>query len=470
MNSFFASLLSVITSVLIALGVMQPPGPTVEFTDLANRDYNYEAQYIQPDASKYVKITVPDTGFDVYAPTEGKSSGYRYGASIITNADGSIDMWTAGPGDKDQWDWIFYTHSPDGGKNWTKEQVVLTPTPGSDDFYSCCDPGVIKIGEYYYIGYTSTVNSKGIENNVFVARSLNPAGPYEKWNGNGWGGKPESIVTYNGDVTTFGAGEPSFIVVKDKLYIYYTWKDGALNQTRLSVADATDENWPATMEYQGVAIDHTFESEDSSDVKYIEDCGKFVAINTVNRFSEDSSIGIYVSDDGLNFKISNFMKTNTSHCCHNAGISSRANGHILLEDDVFMVYAYGDIWGLWATRMHKVDISIINSPDLYEYDNGTNVKTEIAFREAIEYFDPITITVRPHEYELESGRIGEFVKVFKVNDDLERERIYLNIRFSDYDEDVISVYGTYIIPKSAGQTYVTAEWNGYTSIFLVTVK
>ena len=208
---------------------------------------------------------------------------------------------------------------------------------------------------------------------------------------------------------------------------------------RDSIADATDENWPATMEYQGVAIDHTFESEDSSDVKYIEDCGKFVAINTVNRFSEDSSIGIYVSDDGLNFKISNFMKTNTSHCCHNAGISSRANGHILLEDDVFMVYAYGDIWGLWATRMHKVDISIINSPDLYEYDNGTNVKTEIAFREAIEYFDPITITVRPHEYELESGRIGEFVKVFKVNDDLERERIYLNIRFSDYDEDVISV-------------------------------
>ena len=42
MNSFFSSVLSVITSVLITLGFMQPPGPTVEFTDLANRDYNYE--------------------------------------------------------------------------------------------------------------------------------------------------------------------------------------------------------------------------------------------------------------------------------------------------------------------------------------------------------------------------------------------------------------------------------------------
>ena len=68
------------------------------------------------------------------------------------------------------------------------------------------------------------------------------------------------------------------------------------------------------------------------------------------------------------------------------------------------------------------------------------------------------------------GEIGEFAKLYKVNDALERERIYLNIKFSDYDKDVISVYGTYIIPKSAGQTYVTAEWNGYTSIFLVTVK
>lgn len=471
MNSFFISLSRFIISALVALGFMQAPVSTVGFTDLAGRDYNYDEQYIEPDTSKYVSITAPDTGFDIYTPSEGVSFGYRYGASIITNADGSIDMWTAAPGDKDQWDWIFYTHSPDGGKNWTKEQVALKPTPGSDDFYSCCDPGVVKIGEYYYIGYTSTVNSEGLENNVFVARSLNPAGPYEKWNGNGWGGKPEAIVTYDGDVNSFGAGEPSFIVMRDKLYIYYTWKDGALNQTRLAIADATDENWPATMEYQGVAINHIEGiATDSADVKFIEDYGKFVAINTVNRFSEDSSIGVYVSNDGLNFEISYCMKANTSHCCHNAGISSRSNGHILLEDDVFLAYAYGDTWAFWSTRMHKVDIALIDSPNTDEYFNVTNVKTETIFKDVKMYFNTITITARPHEYEFESGEIGTFAKIYKVNDDLDRTRIYHDITFSGYDEDVVGIIGTYIYPKSAGQTYVTAEWNGYTTQFFITVK
>ena len=467
MSDFILKIVRFFVSLFVSFGIIE--APFAEYTPLENRDYGeYEELDITPDGTKYIKIKATDTGKDIYSVPKNVSYAYRYGPSVITNADGSIDAWFAGLGGCDEWDWIIYRHSPDGGETWTDETAVLAPTPDSPDFYSCCDPGVIKIGEYYYLGYTSTVHPDGIINDVFVARSRKPDGPFEKWNGNGWGGKPVPIIEYDGDPATFGAGEPSFVELDGRLYIYYTWRDGTINSTRVAVADATNENWPATMEYKGTALTYKDGACDSADVKYVEDFGKFVAVNTVDRFTEESSIGVYVSDDGITFSPSYSLKTNISHCCHNCGISSRANGHIRLEDDVFLAYAYGDQWGLWPTRMHKVEISLTDAPDFSDYNNA-NHKTVTELSGNSVFVDYIGITTDPHNIELKLSDKKTEIEVYSFDSTYRSEKIRKGVTFSNYDTDIVEINGLKITAKAVGQTFVTAEWKGFTKDFIVTV-
>jgi hypothetical protein len=62
-------------------------------------------------------------------------------------------------------------------------------------------------------------NTEGNSNHVFLARSKSPGGPYEKWNGKGWGGAPAVFLRYTGDPKKWGCGEPSFVLKDGKLYI-----------------------------------------------------------------------------------------------------------------------------------------------------------------------------------------------------------------------------------------------------------
>lgn len=454
-------------AILLALGIIQ--APVAAYTPMEDRVYADEELNVTPDSSKYIKIHAVDGGKDIYAPSEGEGFGYRYGPTILINADGSIDAYFAAPGAVGEWDWIMYRHSPDGGATWTDEKAVIKPTAESPDFYSCCDPGVVKIGEYYYLGYTSTTNKDGVDNNVFVSRSKNPDGPFEKWNGNGWGGKPEPIVDYTGDVSAFGAGEPSFIVKGDKLYIYYTWKDAAINQTRVAIADATDENWPATMEHKGVAIDYkNYMTADSADVKYVEDFGKFVAINTIERFTTNSFIGCFVSDDGITFSESCVVKENIGHCCHNAGISSRPNGHIRLDDGVYLAYAYGDIWAYWSTRMNKVTMTLVGAPDYSELEKE-NLKTPITPEKKSWYVNYVGITTEKQTYEVSLDGKKTRVGVCKVDKDFSSENIRCGVTFTDYDENIVSFDGLKIVPKAKGETFVKVNWKGFTDDFLIRI-
>ena len=222
------------------------------------------------------------------------------------------------------------------------------------------------------------------------------------------------------------------------------------------------------MEFKGVAMIYKDGACDSADVKYIEDYGKFVAVNTSDRFTEDSSVGVYTSDDGLTFVLSDYVKTNISHCCHNSGISSRSNGHIRLEDNVFLAYAYGDEWGFWPTRMHKVDISLTDAPDLSDYENENN-KTVTEFADKPVFVDYIHITTESRKYDCKVGS-PVTVNVYKYDSCYEDSKIFYGVTFSGYDSNVIQMKGNRIIPKAEGETWVTAEWQGFAIDFLVTVS
>ncbi|MEC5145145.1 hypothetical protein [Chitinophaga sp. 212800010-3] len=304
---------------------------------------------ITPPFTSAFKI---ETGWDIYAP-----GGYRYGPSIMTHADGSIDAWFASsPTISGIWDEIDYRQSTNGGITWTADQVSLRPTPGSRDHYSVCDPGVIKFGGYYYIGYTSTEDSRGVFNHAYVARAQSPLGPWEKWNGSGWGGNPQPVVTFTGNADSWGAGEPRMVVKNDTLYFYYTWTDVGINETRVATASASNANWPASMTFRGTAINKaSIAGADRCDVKYRDDLQKFQAIHTASRLSPTSYLVLWESSDGITFtKISEFHDYLKPYL-HNCGWSGDELGHINPAKRQYLSYAYGPNWGAWYTAWHPIN-------------------------------------------------------------------------------------------------------------------
>lgn len=442
------------------------------------RIFKDELPRVEPREDQHVTFKTIDDGYDVYAPLEGQW-GYRYGPSIIYYPDGSIDAWFATPGTSGEWDWFTYKHSDDGGLTWSKEVVVLQPTPDSMDHYSVCDPGVIYFDGYYYLGYTSTIVSTngGINNNAFVARSKNPDGPYEKWNGSGWGGDPAPIVYFNENDTAWGTGELSFVVVDGVLYCYYTWTCTDGNYTMVSTADATDENWPATMEYRGVAY-RRGTGQDSCDVVYIEDIGKFVALSTINRFTSDSGISIMESNDGITFKHIDTIKTGISKYCHNMGVAKRPNGHIQLSDNVIIGYAYSDggseNWGKWATRFQGIEFSVYEGEVQKTDKNGKNVLRKDYFWPALDESElwPIAIGTVPQKIEV-NLKEGTYKVPAKWYDTMLRSHDIKdaeNVKFTDYDKELIDFEGLTMKIKKVGKTNVTMKYKGREITFKVYVR
>ena len=305
------------------------------------------------EKEKKYEIDVLDEGNVIFYSEEGF---YRYGPSIIKNDDGSYDAWFARPGNSgSQWDWISYRHSDDG-VNWSEEEIVLYPTPGSKDQCSVCDPGVIYFNDYYYLAYTGTdyYEGKGSYNMAFVARSKYPNGPFEKWNGSGWGGNPEPFIFYDGGKDNWGIGEVSFVILEEDLCIYYTYIDIRDSYIGLYKADLVD-NWPANIRDKGATLyrlDH-----DSVEVVYDENLEGFFAFSIDGRLLEGSRLKMFYSKSGKDFKEVYVTKEFIEDYAHNLGVSKDKNGHINSNDTLLLGYAYGKNWGRWNTKIQQIKIS-----------------------------------------------------------------------------------------------------------------
>lgn len=421
-----------------------------------------------PDPDKHINVTIDaDTGYDIYQLPSILNSGYRYGASIMDNGDGTLDAWFAmtGCGSR-QWDWISYKHSEDGGKTWSEEKCVLQPTPDSYDHYSCCDPGVIYFNGYYYIGYTSTVNANMCDNCIYVARSETPDGPFEKWNGSGWGGdKPQPILFFTEPQSIWGYGEISFVELNGTLYMYYTLSSASGHYTMVSTANALDENWPATMEYKGIAVGNG--SNDSLDVKYVEEYGKFLAICTDSRLSPDSYLAFYESNDGITFERVDIVKKNVFHYCHNSGMAGTKNGHITKDMTTFAAYAYGPDWGVWNTRVQEFTLSLTDTIDLSE-KNGDNIKatTERDTR-APETLDFVAISPKDNDViyvneRANSVKLDLYACTTYQNQWTPLRKYADEIKLYGYDENVVKAREGSLTMDivGPGSTVVTVEFRG----------
>lgn len=437
--------------------------------------------------NKHFKLILPDAGRDLYMPRKSQSWGYRYGPSIMVE-NGVCHAWFASPGDGYEADWFTYRRSDDGGKTWTEERVVMTPVPDSMDWFSVCDPAVIKYGDWYYIGYTSTVfaNGGGVCNNGFIGRSKSPTGPFERWCGNGWGeergegkdachwlGKPAPVIYYDEDWHNWGAGEFSFVIKDETIYIYYTWtsrdRDGnPIHETRVATADITDENWPATIVQRGVAVKRPGGSNDSYDVVYCEDLGKFIALSTDFRFTENSILAVYESDDGLRYTRVNNIKVNTGWMCHNCGISGDAQHHIKSGDTLLLAYAYGNQWGCWGTRIHDYSFTAMDEP-FYDETAAQSIHHEIAKLDDPEAYQPTVLYLeKPHYLRIKKGDTVA-IPMMTGNVCYEMRPAGSGVRYANYDKDILSIRCGKITAKSAGYSYVTATKDGLSAEFLVYV-
>lgn len=435
---------------------------------------------------QHFRLILKDEGKDIYMPRKCQDWGYRYGPTIMTHGQ-VAEAWFASPGDGYEADWFTYRRSEDGGVTWTDEKVVMSPVPDSMDWFSVCDPAVFKYGKYYYIGYTSTIfaNGGGVCNNGFIARSTSPTGPFERWTGDGWGEHPESaedirwlgspapVIYYDEDWHNWGAGEFSFVVKDDTVYIYYTWtsadRDGKpIHETRVATADITNENWPATVRQQGVAVTRPHGSNDSYDVVYCEELDKFIALSTDYRFTKDSLLAVYESDDGLRFTRVNEIKVNTGWMCHNCGISGDELHHIRKGDTLLLAYAYGNKWGCWGTRLHQYSFEGMDEA-FYSEKDMDNIHHNIEkWDDPTAYVPSALILHAPHFIRM---KVGETLDLpMSTLDVCYRVRpVDGPIKFTGYDKEIATIRSARITARKPGKTYVTATYAGLRVEFLVYV-
>lgn len=322
---------------------------TDEVTETEVNDIPVEEEIIiEPQTT----INVEDEGNVIFYTSEGF---YRYGPSIMKNEDGSFDAWFSSPGNSgSQWDWISYRHSEDG-INWSSEEIVLRPTPGSKDQCSVCDPGLIYFNDYYYLAYTATdyYEGKGSYNMAFVARSKYPNGPYEKWNGSGWGGSPEPIIFYDGGKDNWGIGEVSMVIYGEDLCLFYTYIDIRDSYIGLCKADLVDD-WPSTIRNKGAVL--YCKNHDSVEITYDDNRETFYAFSIDHRLLEDSKLTVYESKNGKDFDLVAETKDYIEDYAHNLGVSKSPEGHINTNEKLLLGYAYGKDWGRWDTKVQWIEV------------------------------------------------------------------------------------------------------------------
>ena len=189
---------------------------------------------------------------------------------------------------------------------------------------------------------------------MFIARAKNPEGPYEKWNGNGWGGDPYAITRYSGDGV--GCSMPSFTVKGDTLYMYYvdqTHPDQDWNSEgniSVSTFSLKDPNWP------GNELSNKMCENKPEEVRYCPDIDKFIGFQLKGGWDYDSYVEIYESTDGVNFTKTSSFRNNFPHYAHNIGISGNNLGQLDLSIQNYIGTAYTPTgveawWGHWHTQL-----------------------------------------------------------------------------------------------------------------------
>jgi hypothetical protein len=254
---------------------------------------------------------------------------------------------------------ISHATSTDGGQTWTWDGYALQPTSAGFDSRGTCDPSVVKAGDYWYLAYTGTDTSG--HRAVFVARSATAAnGSWAKWNGTTWTltGSPAPLITDNSGLS-FGDTAPSLVLSPTTLSVYYgyhaTINGAPIWQTRVRTADMASINpdtWVARLVERGSVIRHPGqdtevtcggdELRDSTDVKYVDSLGKYVAVTSDAATYNLSTIQTWESTDGINFTQSITKRGDIRAHTMNASLIGDPSGHITTATPKAVAFNHGE--------------------------------------------------------------------------------------------------------------------------------
>ena len=302
----------------------------------------------------------------VFSSTADKN--YRKAMASVLNADGSVDLWTCAKNSANSAPVITYRRSSNGTSWPSTELAVLTPTSGGRDSAGVCDPSVVQLGGYYYMAYSGWASPKRTMNDVFVARSRSAAGPFQKWNGNGWAPfGPQPVVSHVDQ--GYGAWAPSLVVKDGLLHLFYASTSpsgqqgtgpGTVTQMHLRVADVSGrsgatEMWPERLDYQGVAITLPGETKPDGtgsgavpDIKYMDAFEEFIAVGAGDPYADSAHPTMWESRNGLSFGKALAIRGSWEQRAGDVELRGDERGHLIGKVDPgnFLSYTVSDPLGL----------------------------------------------------------------------------------------------------------------------------
>lgn len=243
----------------------------------------------------------------------------------------------------------IYHQSSANGKDWAAPTQVMIGDYGAGDQVFCHEPSLVKAGEYYYAVYLGAV----IEHyNLCIARSKNADGPWEKWNGTGWGGKAKDLR-----IGGYVAKYPSVLIKDNTVYIYaFGYEDSEDEGNFRLVTAPLGENWPAQLEDQGeIASVKEGGVNQKFIVKYCDDINEF--IGTVSKALGDDKYecNVWESADGKNFTKVGVMP-GLAEGANDVQFSGDELGHINVNKQQYLGYYHGAFAG-WSAALAPLTIT-----------------------------------------------------------------------------------------------------------------
>ncbi len=306
--------------------------------------------FISPLLMKGAQADPVDYGF-LGKTVDSSVNGYMYGYGptiIYDQSDGMFYLCYCSTGGTYNgaggWDWLRFVTSPDG-KLWSKPKIVVKVTDGTNE-RAACDPSLVYYdagdGPFYYLFYSG--NKENVQTVMFVSRSKNIRGPYEKYTQRGvWevdAPDPKIIIQPKHPMPEgsgwYGAGQQTVLVKNDTMYSWFTddTEFYPAHETHIYFSFTTNPTRWANItrtNLQGVA---------SIDVKYDPARDEFVAFYLLDRHQNNARLARSFSADGITWGKAEIIADadNFPDWANNPGVSGDARGHLIGDDRTMVVY------------------------------------------------------------------------------------------------------------------------------------
>ena len=209
-----AALLSLTCSAMAAV-TLSENGATEAYVPFVKENVAPVASFHEDNAYAYAPATVYHNGYfhQFYCSTGNVTDRY-YAPASQSNLVNSLDV-------------IRYRYSKNGS-DWSSPTIALSASYATKE-NRACDPAIVydERDKYWYLFYQGAINNYG--GAIYVSRSKNIKGPYEKYTHSGWmrmGGEAAPILQkWTGRTATnpagYGIGQISVVRQGGKFHVWF---------------------------------------------------------------------------------------------------------------------------------------------------------------------------------------------------------------------------------------------------------